>query len=51
MAWFAKLVEVVVHLLASFSVIIMLERQIYVIYCELIPKLQKLFHNTTYNRN
>ena len=31
MAWFAKLVEVVVHLLASFSVIIMLERQIYVI--------------------
>ena len=47
MAWFAKLVEVVVHLLASFSVIIMLERQIYVI----IPKLQKIFHNITYNRN
>ena len=42
MTWFAKLVEVVVHLLASFSVIIMLERQIYVIYCELIPKLQKI---------
>ena len=51
MTWLAESGEVVVHLLASFSVIIMLERQIYVNYCELIPKLQKIFYNITYNRN